>query len=251
MNTETKICPYCAEEINIEAIKCKHCKEFLNSSIEQENSSIQKKNILIIKDQNFPRSIFIIIAAIVLSFVSTYFDKDNEISWKILLFSFIAQVILWLNFQKYLENFKAKKAVRLISWIIVFTIFNGLFEILIKALSTINNIDGLDDILGVLGLLFCILIPLPSIILYLATGISLSKIKNDSVGLLRVLGFVMIFLIPIILAFQFYFLVDDIATEELKMFLSIISNFDLFIIIIIYIKAQKKIGFIQYQEYLK
>lgn len=29
MNTETKRCPYCGEEISINAKKCKHCKEWL------------------------------------------------------------------------------------------------------------------------------------------------------------------------------------------------------------------------------
>lgn len=31
-NVETKNCPFCAEEINIEAIKCKHCGEMLNKN---------------------------------------------------------------------------------------------------------------------------------------------------------------------------------------------------------------------------
>ncbi|MCM1338446.1 MAG: zinc ribbon domain-containing protein [Muribaculaceae bacterium] len=32
MADETKVCPYCGEDININAIKCKHCGEFLNGS---------------------------------------------------------------------------------------------------------------------------------------------------------------------------------------------------------------------------
>lgn len=35
MNEDIKICPYCGEEINIKAIKCKHCGEML---IEQKNT---------------------------------------------------------------------------------------------------------------------------------------------------------------------------------------------------------------------
>jgi len=36
---ETKKCPYCAEEIRIEAIKCKHCGEFLETKTGTETQS--------------------------------------------------------------------------------------------------------------------------------------------------------------------------------------------------------------------
>jgi len=46
---ETKKCPYCAEEINIEAIKCKHCKSDLDGGV---SSSIQAKKVEVITTEN-------------------------------------------------------------------------------------------------------------------------------------------------------------------------------------------------------
>ena len=36
-------CPFCSEEIKIDAIKCKHCGEFLTNMVSQENTSGQGK----------------------------------------------------------------------------------------------------------------------------------------------------------------------------------------------------------------
>jgi len=40
----TKKCPYCAEEIALEAIKCKHCSEFLTALTANNTREVQKEN---------------------------------------------------------------------------------------------------------------------------------------------------------------------------------------------------------------
>ncbi len=59
MNSETKICPYCSEEILATAQKCKHCGEWLNES---KTQNFDKK----IFDKNIDKFVWIICIAIVL-----------------------------------------------------------------------------------------------------------------------------------------------------------------------------------------
>lgn len=46
MNEDVKICPSCGEEININAIKCKHCGEMLIEQKNTQDSALKAKEIV-------------------------------------------------------------------------------------------------------------------------------------------------------------------------------------------------------------
>lgn len=69
MTEETKKCPYCSEEIRIEAKKCKHCGELLDKKMRAKNN--QSKEGLFLKSMNWGCGCIIIVVIIVIAIMAT------------------------------------------------------------------------------------------------------------------------------------------------------------------------------------
>lgn len=239
---ETRICPYCKEEIKIDAIKCKHCKEFLNLHTKStENSSKTNKGIV---HQNFNTAIFVGVLSILLSFVevNNINNQTNEFNLTITLFSGFSYLWLWLFFRKYLLNFNDTKAIILTNWIVVMNILMLLLDFAIAISESLNTnseewhkYDSLAILLLILNTVFSII----NIVIYINAGIAFQKIRNDYVGLLKEFGMSVAYILPI----QLFLLLVGITLENNTfIFLgTVFNNISNVILIMIFIRAKKKL----------
>jgi hypothetical protein len=64
----TKKCPYCSEEILLEAKKCKYCSEFIDDDLKKERINEQKTGPpqeIIVKKKNSGLVTFLVVLAII------------------------------------------------------------------------------------------------------------------------------------------------------------------------------------------
>ena len=95
-----KKCPYCAEEIQDGAIKCKHCGEFINAS----SRTSQSKNYL---KWYFRKSFIIIALGSVgpLALPLIWWRPDTSRRWKVGL-TIVVLVLSWILFVSSLESIR-------------------------------------------------------------------------------------------------------------------------------------------------
>ena len=136
MNTLTKQCPFCAEIIHQDAMKCKHCGEFLNNQHTSTKNAVSEINVeKKIAPQNFRLAISIGVLSIILSFKGI--GKSETASELYSIVAGITDIFVWLIFRKYLHNFSAKDAIKWVDWSIVLEVCSVAIQAMLLLFS--NN----------------------------------------------------------------------------------------------------------------
>jgi hypothetical protein len=98
-----KKCPFCAEDIQDDAIKCKHCREFLDSSISPRLAKDEMPWYL-----RKPFIIFALCSVGPLALPLIWWRPQTSRAWKIGL-TIVILVLSWLLYQATMESIRSIK----------------------------------------------------------------------------------------------------------------------------------------------
>jgi hypothetical protein len=237
MDQMAKKCPFCAETIQAEAIKCKHCGEFLQARQDSASAS-NKTNIPTLDNPNYSQAIFTIVVLILGIIISGLNDLSSSqtTTYAEPILAFI-EIRVLLFFRQYLEKIKSNQAVAIMNWIMIFTVILAVLS-LIEKLHPGSVISTDEDSLSTLliALLYIAFIIL-FIIVHYRLGNALQDITNDPVGLLKELGLTYCYLIPINITILFAAEFSDNST--LRILGTLLETVPWIIMIIIYQRAQQ------------